>query len=419
MVGLTSKVVGFFVMMAVTAYLTRGLQLVLGSSKRAMTERAEELGNEPDSIPLATAPGHDSPPEATPASSPGPSRTNSTVGLLAPQRAQDPYQVRGSLGPPVECAPASIREAAIRRLEMKQAPARLTRPQRWAAFINSNFDRLSYLGLFLFIGLPVYYGAGYAMPVQLTLSVMAYFAALALPATWRRVLHPVLVSSAAIILGVWVLGLIKGDSLDTSLKAYQDGTKYLQLWKGKKGLAKPGAGDIFGTVLDASIVALALPMFNYRKELKQHFFAIVIPNVSCSLAALFGYPPLCYAIGISATRSLAFAERSLTLALAKPVGVNLGADTYTVAPLAIFSGILGALVGPWMLQFMRIPDDDYVTRGVTLGGNSSAIATAILLQTDPRAAALSSLSMSLFGIITIALTSVPPVVTAVRSLVGL
>lgn len=41
--------------------------------------------------------------------------------------------------------------------------------------------------------------------------------------------------------------------------------------------------------------------------------------------------------------------------------------------------------------------DDYVTRGVALGGNSSAIATALLLVSDPRAAALSSLSMSLFG----------------------
>jgi len=63
--------------------------------------------------------------------------------------------------------------------------------------------------------------------------------------------------------------------------------------------------------------------------------------------------------------------------------------------------------------------DDYVTRGVTLGGNSSAIATALLLVSDPRAAALSSLSMSLFGIITLALTSVPSVVRAVQSLVEL
>ena len=65
------------------------------------------------------------------------------------------------------------------------------------------------------------------------------------------------------------------------------------------------------------------------------------------------------------------------------------------------------------------PPDDYVTRGVALGGNSSAIATALLLGSDPRAAALSSLSMGLFGTAMVALTSVPPVVRIVSGLVGL
>lgn len=63
--------------------------------------------------------------------------------------------------------------------------------------------------------------------------------------------------------------------------------------------------------------------------------------------------------------------------------------------------------------------DDYVTRGVTLGANSSAVATALLLRSDPRAAALSSLSMSLFGTITVLFTSIPPIANTVKSLVGL
>ena len=63
--------------------------------------------------------------------------------------------------------------------------------------------------------------------------------------------------------------------------------------------------------------------------------------------------------------------------------------------------------------------DDYITRGVTLGANSSAIATALLLVTDPRAAAFSSLSMGLFGTVTVALTSVPPLVRVVAGLAGL
>ncbi|KAK5014331.1 hypothetical protein LTR16_012870, partial [Cryomyces antarcticus] len=40
-------------MLAFTAYFVRGLQIVLGTHMRAMTERAEEMGDEDDDIPLA------------------------------------------------------------------------------------------------------------------------------------------------------------------------------------------------------------------------------------------------------------------------------------------------------------------------------------------------------------------------------
>ena len=335
--------------------------------------------------------------------------------LTTPQRAQDPTRIRGTGGPPETDA----REEILRPATHAQTPLPLTRPQRWAAFINSNFERITWTTLFGFVGLPVYYATGYAMLAQLTLNTLAYLSAMALPPTWRRFLHPVLVSAAITVLGIYILGALRGDSLDDVLHAYKTGTSYLKLWHGEKHVVLPGAGDIFGSVLDASIVALALPMFQYRHELQRHFFAIVIPNVALSVASLFGYPALCYAIGISSKRSLAFAARSLTLALATPAVQNLGGDTNTVAAIAIMSGILGVLVGQRMLEWLKIPEDDYVTRGITLGANSSAIATALLLVSDPRAAALSSLSMSLFGIITLALTSVPPLVGAINSMVGL
>ena len=82
----------------------------------------------------------------------------------------------------------------------------------------------------------------------------------------------------------------------------------------------------------------------------------MIPNVSVSIGSLFGYPAVCYAIGISAERSLAFAARSLTLALATPAVENLKGDVNTIAALAIMSGILGALIGTQMLDWMRIPE---------------------------------------------------------------
>jgi putative effector of murein hydrolase len=347
-------VIGFIVMLAVTAYLVRGLQILLGSSKRAMTERAEEMGDEDDAIPLTE---HNRPREDSDATlvdiSAARSSSDQGPDIIAPQRAQDPSLVRGTGGPPeTDIIPTAI----SRTHNIPQSPLPLTRPQRWAFLINTNIDRLTYSILFLFIGLPIYYATGYAMPAHLTLNILAYFVALSLPPNWKQFLHPVLVSSLFTVLGIWILGLTRHTPLDRTLDAYKTGTTYLSLWHGLPNLPLPGAGDIFSSVLDASIVALALPMYNYRSELKRHFFAIVIPNITISIGSLFGYPALCYAIGISAERSLAFAGRSLTLALATPAVENLGGSKETVAALAIMSGILGVLIGPRMLKWLRIPE---------------------------------------------------------------
>jgi len=333
--------------------MTRGLQLVLGTSKRAMTERAEELGPENDEIPM-TATSRMT--ESSAARSSSESVTGTSAEPTEPQpqlppRARDPpptHQGFRDTPDDTEPSPANL---------PSQIPVPPSRATKWALVISSRLDLVMYAVLFIFVGLPIYYTVGYAMPLQLTFSILTYFAAMSLPPNWRQYLHPVLVSSLFTVLGIWVLGLIKGHNLDITLREFRTGATYLKLWDGSHQL--PGAADIFSSVLDASIISLALPMYQYRRELKQHFLAIVVPNVAISIGSLFAYPYICFAIGISAQRSLAFTARSLTLALAIPAVANLGGDPNTVAALAIMSGILGVLIGQRMLALLKIPDGKY------------------------------------------------------------
>lgn len=217
--------------------------------------------------------------------------------------------------------------------------------------------------------MPVYYAAGYAMPLHLTVTVLMYYAALSLPLKWKQVLHPVIVSVFLTVFVIWVFGLTQGRQLSPVLQEYSTGLKYLQLWEHTGTRAPstlPGAGDLLGTVLDASIVSLALPMYQYRRELVEHFAAIVLPNIVLSVGSLYAYPTLCVAVGISATRSLAFASRSLTLALAIPATENLGGDRNTVAAVAIMSGIVGALVGGKVLSWLRIPEGEFLHNSLSV-----------------------------------------------------
>ncbi|KAM0277089.1 hypothetical protein ACHAQH_006097 [Verticillium albo-atrum] len=410
---------GFVAMMALAAYLTRGIQLLSGSSKRAISQRAEEMGNETDEIPLAETPRNEessSAPASAPISAAPSSVSLNTLAPLPPSRNASHVFLTETLRSDGHHQNETL-ALNVQRSPPPQAPLPHPRAQIWAARLTHHSDHLTYGALFLFAGIPLYYTSTYAMPLQLAVTILAYFAALAIPLRWRQYIHPVLVTALIAVLTLWALA--GGGPLSHALAPYRTGATYLRLWSGTATSKFPGAGDILATVLDAAIVSLALPMYQYRRELRAHFLAIVLPNLVLAVASLFCYPVVCFAIGIEARRALAFASRSLTLALAIPATENLGGDVNAVAALAIFSGIAGVLIGERMLRWMRIPEDDYVTRGVTLGANSSAIATAVLLRTDPRAAALSSLSMSLFGTMTVLLTSIPPIADVVRSLVSL
>lgn len=257
-------------MLAATAYFVRGLQLLLGTSKRAMTERAEEMGTEDDGIPLTeqsrpTLSFSEAPPAERAASRPLSSELITNIAL--PLRAQNPTRARGTGGP---SAGEQQLQASLTSSFLRQDPVPLTRAQIWAATVNVRLDIFTYVIIFFFVGLPIYYATDYAMPLQLALNVLAYFAALALPGNYKRFLHPVLVSSVITILAIWILALCRHEKLRDGLHAYSTKTRYLQLWNGQKVLRRPGAGDVLSSVLDVSVVALALPMFQYRNELRRH-----------------------------------------------------------------------------------------------------------------------------------------------------
>lgn len=374
-------------MMVLAAYLTRALQLVLGSSKRSYAERGDELSpNSGEDIPLAASSADRSSRDDTSFSSPDLDDASSGNNMMSPQSPpqlrlqQHHYDDRRSTSSQTPLVPnghaeanghgsASSSSSSSRPPIRRQSPPPPCRSDVWAAHAKANLDLCVYAVLFALVGLPIYYTTGYAMPAQLTASILCYFAAMAIPAQWRQYLHPVLVSSLLTVLLIWPLAAIKGDDLPATLGEYKTGANYLRLWAHAASTPNspdagdvsllPGAGDMLSTVLDASIVSLALPMFQYRRELRQHFTSIVVPNVAISLASLLAYPPLCVKIGIAPGRSLAFASRSLTLALATPATKNLGGDLHTVAALAIVSGIMGVLVGQRILAWIKIPEGEF------------------------------------------------------------
>ncbi|KAK1833585.1 hypothetical protein QBC39DRAFT_328866 [Podospora conica] len=115
------------------------------------------------------------------------------------------------------------------------------------------------------------------------------------------------------------------------------------------------AGDIALCILNAGLVSWGLKLYEYRRQLVSRA-GLTVLAVSSLLAAgnvALG-PLLARALGLrSAPTDLAFAARSVTLALGSPVMVALGGDVGINAAMVVMSGIvfqvgLGFGVGGWL-----------------------------------------------------------------------
>ncbi|EGW32854.1 uncharacterized protein SPAPADRAFT_70828 [Spathaspora passalidarum NRRL Y-27907] len=299
----------------------------------------------------------------------------------------------------------------------------LSRSERVTLFTTKYIDWILYLILFI-VSLPIYYSLHVYLPYHLSITILAYYVALLIPQKFpvtKKFAHPILISTFIILFVCFIGSLIshgkpRGFLLD--LQYYKTGRNYLTLFTNQY-VVWPGCGDFLSSLMDVSIVSLSLPMFTHRHDFIKNFWVLMPTLVISVVLTFFLYPITCHAIGIEPVRSIGFIGRSVTLALGTPLVTALGGSISLMAVCTILSGIIGVLINEPLFRLLRVDKGDYVTRGVTLGINSGAIATAHLLTVDPRAASISSLSFSVFGTIMVVLASVGAVRDLIRSWVGL
>lgn len=316
--------------------------------------------------------------------------------------------------------------------------------QKVVISVTNYIDWILY-GLLFIISLPLYYITAIHtfLPYHLGMTILAYYLALFIPQKWpstKKFAHPILILTAEILFVCFIGSLIyhhgepKGFIQD--LKYYKTGKNYLNLFNretltnnGKQTTLSvsdptgtpqwPGCGDVLSSLMDISIVSLSLPMFTHRKDFIRNFWVLMPPILLSIGLTFFLYPIICHQIGIESARAIGFIGRSVTLALGTPLIGALDGSVSLMAVCTILSGICGVMVGDTLFRLLRVPQNDYVTRGVSLGINCGAIATAHLLNSDPRAASMSSLSFSIFGTVMVIMASISSVRDIIQSLAGL
>lgn len=210
--------------------------------------------------------------------------------------------------------------------------------------------------------------------LHLTLTLLAYRAGSWLYQRFGMtpLLNPVLI---AVVLIVSTL-LVTGTSYDT----YFEGAQFVHF------------------LLGPATVALAIPLYRQFEKVRRSAAAILASILTGSLTASLTAVGLAWALGGSTDTLLSIAPKSVTAPVAMGITEKLGGLPSFTAALVIITGITGAVLGPPLLNLLRIRN--WAARGLAIGTASHGIGTARALQVNELAGAFAGLAMGLNALAT-------------------
>lgn len=210
--------------------------------------------------------------------------------------------------------------------------------------------------------------------LHLTLTLVAFQAASWIyeKANKNPLLNPVLLSVIAV-----VSALV---ATRTSYQDYFEGAQFVHF------------------LLGPATVALAIPLYRQFDKVKASALAILSSILAGSLTAILTALAIGSLLGGANDTLISLAPKSVTAPVAMGISEQLGGLPSLTAVLVILTGIVGAMLGPVVLNIIGVKD--WAARGLALGTASHGIATARALQVNEVAGAFAGLAMGLNALAT-------------------
>ena len=218
----------------------------------------------------------------------------------------------------------------------------------------------------------VYLAASPLLHLTLTLAAFQIGAWIYGRGGMNPLLNPVLI---AVILLVGVLTLT-----GTSYERYFEGAQFVHF------------------LLGPATVALAIPLYRQFERVRRSGLAVLASIVTGSLSAAASAVAIAWALGAGRDTLISVAPKSVTAPVAMGISEQLGGLPSLTAVLVILTGVLGAMLGPPLMDLLRIRD--WAARGLAMGTASHGIGTARALQVNELAGAFSGLAMGLNALAT-------------------
>jgi predicted murein hydrolase (TIGR00659 family) len=151
--------------------------------------------------------------------------------------------------------------------------------------------------------------------------------------------------------------------------------------------------------LQPATIALSIPLFKYFEVLKKNALQIVVSVLFGSIIAILSSAYIGELFGLNIQMVDSLIPRSVTTPMAMDISQNIGGIPAITAVFVILTGIIGSLIGPFIIKTLKI--NSCIARGVLLGTSSHASGTTKAFEFGSISGTISSVSMILAGFITI------------------
>lgn len=190
-------------------------------------------------------------------------------------------------------------------------------------------------------------------------------------ANHNPLLNPVAVSVLSIMAVLWLW--------DMSYEHYFEGAQFIHF------------------LLGPATVALAIPLYQHWATLRSLWLPIVLASTVGLMAAGVSAFWIAQALGASMETLLSLVPKSVTAPVAMGIAEKNGGIPTLTAAFVVITGVLGAMLGPWVFKLMRLNDDR--VKGIAMGVSAHGLGTAKSFQISAQMGAFSGLAMALSAFI--------------------
>ncbi|MGN0772693.1 MAG: LrgB family protein [Candidatus Ventricola sp.] len=157
---------------------------------------------------------------------------------------------------------------------------------------------------------------------------------------------------------------------------------------------------LVSSLLTPATVCLAVPLYEQLHLLKRHKAAILTGVLSGVLTSLVCVLALAVLFRLDHAAYVTLLPKSITTAIGMGVSEELGGHVSITVAIIIVTGILGSMIAESVCRAFRITEP--IARGVAIGTASHAIGTTKAMEMGEVEGAMSSLSIVVAGVLTVA-----------------